>query len=94
MYRSHHMTTTRSAFTLDEAAHIGATLGIDFATVPFTLEEYRSGLDVELEHGRRDPETNVTGDDPLLTGKIALAHLRELPDYYTRLRAMEAAAGS
>jgi hypothetical protein len=88
------MTTPKAAFSLEEAAQIAASLGIDFAAVPFTLEEYRSGLDVELEHGRRDPETNVTGDDPLLTGKIALAHLRELPDYYTRLREMEAAAGS
>ena len=42
--------------------------------------------------GRRDPETNVTGDDPVMTGKIALAHLREMPDYYTRLAAMEAEA--
>ena len=50
------------------------------------------GLGVELEHGRRDPETDVTGDDPLTTGKIALAHLREIPDYYTRLAAMEADA--
>jgi hypothetical protein len=88
------MTTPKTTFTLEEAAQIADTLGIDFAAVPFTLEEYRSGLDVELEHGRRDPETNVTGDDPLLTGKIALAHLREIPDYYTRLNEMEAAAGS
>jgi hypothetical protein len=88
------MTTPKSAFTVEEATQIAATLGIDFATAPFTLEEYRSGLDVELEHGRRDPDTNVTGDDPLLTGKIALAHLRELPDYYTRLDEMETAAGS
>jgi hypothetical protein len=88
------MTTPKAGFTLEEAAQIAATLGIDFAAEPFTLDEYRSGLDVELEHGRRDPETNVTGDDPVLTGKIALAHLRELPDYYTRLEAMEAAAGS
>jgi hypothetical protein len=51
-------------------------------------------MQVELEHGQRDPETNVTGDDPILTGKIALAHLRELPDYYTRLAAMESEAGS
>jgi len=50
------------------------------------------GLEVELEHGTRDPETNVTGDDPILTGKIALAHLREFPDYYTRLAVMEAEA--
>jgi hypothetical protein len=88
------MTTPKATFTLEEAAQIAATLGIDFATVPFSLEEYRAGLDVELEHGRRDPETNVTGDDPLLTGKIALAHLREIPDYYTRLAEMEAAADS
>jgi len=47
------------------------------------------GLEVELEHGARDPETNVTHDDPLLTGKIALAHLNEFPDYYTRLAKME-----
>jgi len=88
------MTTPKAAFTMEEAAQIAVALGIDFATAPFTLDEYRSGLDVELEHGRRDPETNVTGDDPLLTGKIALAHLRELPDYYTRLGEMEAAAGA
>jgi hypothetical protein len=49
---------------------------------------------VELEHGTRDPETNVTGDDAITTGKIALAHLREIPDYYTRLAVMEAEAGS
>ena len=88
------MTVARTTFSLDEAAAIATTLGIDFATVPFTLEEYRAGLDVELEHGRRDPDTNVTGDDPIATGKIALAHLRELPDYYTRLARMEADAGS
>lgn len=52
------------------------------------------GLDVELEHGARDPETNVTGDDELTTGKIAWAHLKELPDYYTRLAVMEAEADS
>ncbi len=88
------MTTPKATFTSEEAAQVAATLGIDFATAGFTLEEYRSGLDIELEHGSRDPETNVTGDDPILTGKIALAHLRELPDYYTRLGEMEAAAGS
>jgi hypothetical protein len=86
------MPTPRTTFTLDEAAAVAAQLGIDFATAPFTLEEYRAGLDVELEHGRRDPDTNVTGDDPIATGKIALAHLREMPDYYTRLAKMEAEA--
>jgi hypothetical protein len=77
-------------FTLDEAREIGRTIGIDWDTAPFDVEQFRMGLDVELEHGARDPETNVTGDDPILTGKIALAHLREIPDYYTRLDVMEA----
>ena len=72
-------------FTLDEAREIGRTIGIDWDAAPFDVEQFRMGLDVELEHGARDPETNVTGDDPILTGKIALAHLREFPDYYTRL---------
>ncbi len=86
--------TARSGFGRPEAAEVAAQLGIDFATSPFDVEEFRAGMDVELEHGRRDPETNVTGDDPYLTGKIALAHLREIPDYYTRLRVMEAEAES
>lgn len=77
-------------FTLDEAREIGRTIGIDWDAAPFEVEQFRMGLDVELEHGARDPETNVTGDDPILTGKIALAHLREFPDYYTRLAVMEA----
>ncbi len=84
--------TARSGFSAAEAQEIADHLGIDFTTSPFGLEEFRSGLDVELEHGRRDPATNVTGDDPYLTGKIALAHLTELPDYYTRLAVMEAEA--
>ena len=64
------------------------------ANVPFDLDQFRLGLGVELEHGAHDPETNVTGDDELITGKIAWAHLKELPDYYTRLARMEAGAGS
>jgi hypothetical protein len=77
-------------FTLDEAAAVGEQLGIDWTR--FSIEQFRRGLDVELEHGLRDPETNVTGDDPVLTGKIAFAHLKEYPDYYQRLDAMEAEA--
>jgi hypothetical protein len=46
-------------------------------------------LDIELEHGMIDPSTNVTGNGPILTGKIALAHLNEFADYYTRLDKME-----
>ena len=62
---------------------------IDTAQKKFDIEQFRMGLDVELEHGRRSPLTNVTNDNPILTGKIALAHLREFPDYYTRLKKLE-----
>jgi len=78
-----------TTFTTDEARSVGEQLGIDWASSPFDVEQFRSGMDVELEHGTRDTDTNVTGDDPLATGRIALAHLRELPDYYTRLARME-----
>jgi len=74
-------------FSFVEAKQIGETLGIDW--VAFDVEQFRIGLEVELEHGARDPQTNVTDDDSLITGKIALAHLKEFPDYYTRLSAME-----
>ena len=81
---------TKKTFTSEEAKSISQELGIDWTSSPFDLEQFRLGMDVELEHGTRDPETNVTNDDPLTTGKIALAHLRELPDYYIRLERMEA----
>jgi hypothetical protein len=77
------------SFTLDEARHVGELIGIDWTTAPFDLEQFRAGMEVELEHGLRDEETNVTGNDPVVTGKIALAHLHEFPDYYTRLERME-----
>jgi len=77
-------------FTAQEASSIGKQLGLDWTKID--LEQFRRGLEVELEHGTRDPETNVTGDDPLLTGKIALAHLNEIRDYYTRLDQLEAEA--
>jgi uncharacterized protein DUF5661 len=79
----------RESFTADEARRIGEQIGIDWASAPFDVEQYRRGMDVELEHGLHDPGTNVTGDDPLVTGKIALAHLNEFPDYYSRLERME-----
>ena len=66
-----------------------ARIGIEWGSAPFDVEQFRSGLDVELEHGLHDPTTNVTDDDPVTTGKIALAHLNEFPDYYTRLERME-----
>jgi len=81
-------------FTTEEARQIADELGLDFARERFDVEQFRMGLDVELEHGRRDPATNVTDDAANVTGEIALAHLRELPDYYTRLAEMEAKAGS
>jgi Protein of unknown function (DUF5661) len=76
-------------FSADDARQVGAEIGIDWDSAPFDLEQFRSGMDVELEHGRRDAATNVTDDDPVVTGKIALAHLNEFPDYYTRLERME-----
>jgi len=78
-------------FSFNEAKQIGDALGIDWYR--FEVEQFRMGLEVELEHGTIDPQTNVTNDDPLLTGKIALAHLNEFPDYYTRLAKMEKEAG-
>ena len=77
----------KKEFTQQEAQGIGNAIGVDWATVD--LEQFRMGLAVELEHGAHDPQTDVTHDDLLMTGKIALAHLKELPDYYTRLKAME-----
>lgn len=74
-------------FTAEEAKKIGEELGIDWSK--FDVEQFRMGMDVELEHGLIDSNTNVTNDDPLMTGKIALAHLNEFPDYYTRLKEME-----
>jgi hypothetical protein len=83
---------TRETFTAEEARAVGEQLGIDWTSSPFDVEQFRAGMDVELEHGTRDLATNVSGDDPLVTGKIALAHLHEFPDYYTRLARMEAEA--
>ena len=74
-------------FTLKDAERIGHELGINWTEV--SLEQFMVGLNVEMEHGSRYPETNITNDDELLTGKIAWAHLKEFPDYYTRLNHME-----
>jgi len=74
--------------TTEEAKQIGEQLGV--AWNKFNVEQFQMGMNVEFEHGSQDPLTNVTNDDPLITGKIALAHLNEFPDYYTRLKKMEA----
>jgi hypothetical protein len=76
-------------FSAEEARGLGERIGIDWEQAPFDVEQFRAGMDVELEHGVHDPTTDVTGNDPILTAKIALAHLNEFPDYYTRLEVME-----
>jgi len=76
-------------FSTDDARRYGEEIGIDWATSPFDVDEFRAGMDVELEHGLHDPATNVTDDDPNVTARIARAHLNEFPDYYTRLEKME-----
>lgn len=86
-YMSDSKKEAKRHFTAKEAAEIGKQLGIDFSK--FDVEQYRVGLDVELEHGRVNPHTNVSNDDPIITGKIALAHLNEFSDYYVRLTKME-----
>jgi hypothetical protein len=78
---------TKKRFSTAEAKQIGDALGVDWQA--FDVEQFQIGLNVELEHGARDTQTNVTNDDDLITGKIALAHLKEFPDYYTRLSLME-----
>lgn len=80
----------KRSFTTEEAQKVGEMLGIDWSE--FDIEQFRMGMDVELEHGLRDPNTNVTNDDPIMTGKITLAHLNEFSDYYTRLKEMETEA--
>ncbi len=82
----------KKEFTTEEAQTIGEKVGIDFSK--YSIEEFRKGLGVELEHGTASTETNVTNDDELITAKIAWAHLKEIPDYYTRLQKMEQEAGS
>lgn len=77
----------KKVFTSAEAKVVAESLGVDWSQ--YDIEQFRMGLDVELEHGTRNSITNVTNDDPLATGKITLAHLNEFADYYTRLAKME-----
>ena len=85
------MSETRRT-SIEEARRVGDEIGVDWSR--FDLEQFRAGMDVELEHGSHDPQTDVTHDDPILTGKIALAHMKEFPDYYERLERMEREAES
>jgi len=74
-------------FSMEDARKAGDVIGIDWGK--YNLEQFMLGMNIELEHGTRDSETNVTDDDAVMTGKIAFAHLKELPDYYDRLKKME-----
>jgi hypothetical protein len=76
-------------FTLTDARNAAEIIRIDWVVVPFTLDDLRKGMDVELEHGTMIPQLNVTNDDPVLTAKIALAHLFEEPRYYDYLEFVE-----
>ncbi|HEY2630985.1 MAG TPA: DUF5661 family protein [Solirubrobacteraceae bacterium] len=82
----------KTRFSTEEAHLAGKSIGIDWEASSFDIEQFRMGMDVELEHGTQDPETNVTDDDVTMTAKIARAHLNEFPDYYSRLAIMEAEA--
>ena len=86
--------TEQRHFTADDARAAGEGIGIDWSTSRFDVDQFRMGMDVELEHGTHDVDTNVTDDDMHVTAKIARAHLNEFPDYYSRLAVMEAEAGA
>ncbi len=86
--------TEQTTFTSEEARRVGEEIGIDWPSAGFDVEQFRMGMDVELEHSLHDLLTNVTDGDPFVTGKIALAHLNEFPDHYTRLARMEEEARS
>jgi hypothetical protein len=87
------MSEARHEFSAEEARRFGEEIGIDWANAPFDVDQFRIGMNVELEHGLHDPHTNVSDDNPHVTAKITLAHLNEFPDYYTRLGRMEEEAG-
>lgn len=82
----------KKVVSLTDAEAVAQSIGIDWKNVIFSVEDFQYGMEVEYEHGTRDPQTNVTNDDPLITGKIAWAHLKEYPDYYKRLKKMETEA--
>ncbi len=81
--------TESTRLSLEETRRLGEQIGIDWSSSPFGVEQFQAGMQVEFEHGSHDPATDVTHDDPVLTGKIALAHVKEFSDYYVRLERME-----
>ena len=92
------MTTIQKELTLykpkpvmvEQARKIGEAIGVDFDK--YDLEQFRMGLEVEQEHNPHDASTGVTEGSWLVVGKIAWAHIKEIEDYYTRLKQMEVAA--
>ncbi len=86
---AHESGAPRQGFSELQATAVAEEIGLDLNAAEFDVDAFRQGMQVELEHGLHDPETNVTDDDPLVTGKIAWAHLKEFPDYYERLATME-----
>lgn len=80
----------RKKFTTEQAREYGEKLEIDWKK--FDVKRFRDGMNVELEHGDKDALANVNNHDPLSTARIALAHLNEHRDYYTRLKKMETEA--
>ena len=79
------------SFSRKESKIAGDKIGVDWNKID--SEQFHKGMMIELEHGKHDPQTNITNDDPSMTGKIALIHLKEIPDYYTRLEKMEKEGG-
>jgi hypothetical protein len=86
-YGFNQIKMAKKHFTSKEAKKIGDELGIKWDK--WNVNQFRMGLDVELEHGTISRKTNITNDDSIMTGKIALAHLNEFADYYTRLAELE-----
>ncbi len=76
-----------SKVEIEEAAILRAVVGSEALEIP--VEWFQQGLEVELEHGLQFPDANVTNNHPVFTGKIVLAHLKEMLDYYLRLEAAE-----
>ena len=78
---------TETKVEVEEAEIIQAVVGSEALQIP--IEWFQQGLEIELEHGLQFPDANVTNNHPILTGKIVLAHLKEMLDYYLRLNVAE-----
>lgn len=79
----------KEKLTIEDAKRVIKELNLDMSKLKYTIDDLLKGMKVELEHGTIEPLTNVTDDDVIMTGKIALAHLNEFHDYYELLEVME-----